>query len=264
MAPGTAENPIGQQGSRRPSPRPLLVLTLILFCALSLNGCASITLSVVQDGQRVDSTSIAGVDVVHKGARAPAKHNMGLEAGDEIRTDARSTVVITYAEGARVYVQPNTHVRLGSIFVFLGEVLVKAKGLFKVKTEYATAASEGTEYLVRVDPDRRARVVVAEDRVALSSNSGRWTKTSLGVGQAAWVVGPDVLELGRASAGEVEQIRTRIRDLDKLVPNTANLGTAALAAGIFAIGVGVLSSRSGDGDGDRPPPRQPHYDDRLR
>ena len=32
------------------------------------------------------------------------------------------------------------------------------------------------------------------------------------------------------SSGEVEQIRTRIRNLDALVPNTSNLGTAALAA----------------------------------
>jgi hypothetical protein len=228
-----------------------LFLVLFLLC-FAVSGCASITLGVVQGGQLVDSAAIAGVDVVRQGARAQPKHNMSLEPGDEIRTDAQSTVVLTFAEGARVYVQPNTHVRLGSIFVFIGEVLVKARGLFKVKTEYATAASEGTEYLVRVDPDAQVRVVVAEDRVALTSNTARWAKTWLGVGQSATIVGPDLLEVGRASSGEVEQIRTRIRNLDALVPNTSNLGTAALAAGLFAIGVGVMSSRSNDGhDSDR-------------
>ena len=234
-----------------------LFLVLFLLC-FAVSGCASITLGVVQGGQLVDSTAIAGVDVVRQGARAQPKHNMSLEPGDEIRTDAQSTVVLTFAEGARVYVQPNTHVRLGSIFVFIGEVLVKARGLFKVKTEYAKAASEGTEYLVRVDPDAQVRVVVAEDRVALTSNTAQWAKTWLAVGQSATIVGPDLLEVGRASSGEVEQIRTRIRNLDALVPNTSNLGTAALAAGLFAIGVGVMSSRSNDGhDSDRKAPMEP-------
>lgn len=244
-------------------------LFLLVFCVF-LSGCASITLGVVQDGQLVDGAAIVGVDVMRKGARSQPKNNMALEAGDEIRTNAQSTAVITYAEGARVYVQPNTHVRLGSIFVFIGEVLVKARGLFKVQTEYATAASEGTEYLVRVEqaaPEAHVRVVVAEDRVGLSSTAGRWSKTALGVGQAAWMVGPDVIELKQANVGEVEQIRARIRELDKLVPNTANLGTAALAAGIFAIGIGVMSSKSGDDpdrDRQRYPPRSPTHDDRIK
>jgi ferric-dicitrate binding protein FerR (iron transport regulator) len=260
MASSTQRNTTSGWQELRRSPaqgRNFLALLLLLFC-FAVSGCASITLGVVQGGQLVDGAAIAGVGVVRKGAPAQAKHNMSLEPGDEIRTDAQSTAVLTFAEGARVYVQPNTHVRLGSIFVFIGEVLVKARGLFKVKTEYATAASEGTEYLVRVDPEARVRVVVAEDRVALTSNSGRWPKRSLGVGQAAVVIGPDLLEVGQASIGEVEQIRMRIRNLDALVPNTANIGTAALAAGIFAIGVGVMSSRSSnDRDSDRPAPREP-------
>ena len=270
MASSTPRNttPSRQAGFRWLNHGPAF-LFLVVFCAF-LSGCASITLGVVQDGQLVDSAAIVGVDVMRKGARSQPKSNMALEAGDEIRTNAQSTAVITYAEGARVHVQPNTHVRLGSIFVFIGEVLVKARGMFKVQTEYATAASEGTEYLVRVEqrePDTHVRVVVAEDRVGLSSNTGRWGKTSLGVGQAAWVVGPDVVELKQADIGEVERIRARIRELDKLVPNTANLGTAALAAGIFAIGIGVMSSKSGDDhdrDRERTPPPSPTHDGRNK
>jgi len=157
--------------------RNLLPLLILLILCFTVSGCASITLGVVQEGQLVDGAAIAGVDVFRKGAPAQAAHRMSLEPGDEIRTDPRSTAVLTFAEGARVYVQPNSHVRLGSVFVFIGEVLVKARGLFKVQTEYATAASEGTEYLVRVDPEARVRVVVAEDRVALTSNSGRWPRS---------------------------------------------------------------------------------------
>ena len=123
----------------------LRLASTVLFC-LAVSGCAGITLNVVQNGQLVDSGTIAGVDVIRKGVRSQPKHNMSLEPGDEVQTSAQSTVVLSFADGARVYVQPNTHVRLGSIFVFIGEVLVKVKGYFAVQTEYATAGSEGTEY----------------------------------------------------------------------------------------------------------------------
>ncbi|WP_313952548.1 FecR family protein [Accumulibacter sp.] len=236
----------------------LRLASALLFC-LAVGGCAGITLNVVQNGQLVDSGTIAGVDVIRKGVRSQAKHNMPLEAGDEVQTNAQSTVVLSFADGARVYVQPNTHVRLGSIFVFIGEVLVKVKGYFAVQTEYATAGSEGTEYLVRVDPEQRVRVVVAEDRVGVTSNSGRWTRTSIGAGQAAWLAGPNLVEVGQVSYAEVEDIRKRIRELDALAPNRSNLGTAALIGGIFAIGVGAATMGSpGDDDvGRQPPARAP-------
>lgn len=234
-------------------------LAALLVLAPGLGGCASTTLNVVQNGQLIEGSAIAGVDVVHRGVRMQPQHRMALEVGDEIETDAQSTVVLGFADGARVYVQPATHVRLGSIFVFFGEVLVKVKGYFKVQTEYATAASEGTEYLVRVDPEQRVRVVAAEDSVGLTSNSGRWTRTSLAVGRAASIVGAGLLEVGPANAGEVEQIRRRISDLDKLVPTPSNFGTAALVGGIFAIGVGTASSRGSHDSYDdvRQPPSEP-------
>ena len=215
----------------------------LLVLGLVLAGCASTTLNVVQDGQLVKGKAIAGVDVIHRGVRAQPKNDMPLEPGDEVETDAQSTVVLSYADGARVYVEPGTRVRLGSIFVYFGEVLVKVKGYFKVQTEYATAASEGTEYLVRVEPEQRVTVIVADDRVGLTSNTGRWTRTSLAPGQVAWVAGPALIDVGRANPAEVERIRTRISDLDTLVPNYSNLGTAALVGGIFAIGVGAASSK---------------------
>ncbi|MBE2260315.1 MAG: FecR domain-containing protein [Candidatus Accumulibacter sp.] len=219
---------------------------LLLVLAVALGGCAATSLNVVQEGRLVKGGAIGGVDVIHQGVRSQAKDSMPLQPGDEIETNAQSTAVISFADGARVYVQPATHVRLGSIFVFFGEVLVKVKGYFKVQTEYATAGSEGTEYLVRVEPERRVRVVVAEDRVGLTSNIGRWTRTSLGVGQAASIAGADLVEVGRASPGEVEYIRNRIRELDRLVPKPSNFGTAALVGGLFAIGVGAAASDSRD------------------
>ena len=242
------------QGTTTPGWRALLPrLMLGLLLLTSLAASASTTLNVVQNGELVRYAAIPGVAVMRQGARLVAGNNMQLQAGDEIRTDAQSTAVLSFASGARVYVQPNAHVRLGSIFVVIGEILVKVKGYFQVQTEYATAASEGTEYLVRVERDAHVRVVVAEDLVGLTSNGRRWEKTPLEVGQAAWIVGPDFPETGPANPGEIEGIRKRISNLDSLMPGSPDLGSAAILMGIIGIGAGIISSRSHDDDNRQPP-----------
>ncbi len=208
---------------------------LVLSC-LALGGCASITLNAVVDGRLVAGGPIPGVEVTRQGVRSPAQDNMGMQPGDEIRTGPQTTAVLSFIDGARVFVQPGTHIRIGSIFVYFGEVLVKVKGYFQVETRYATAGSEGTQYLVRVDPGDRVRVVVAQGRVGLVSRSGRWNKAILGVGHR------------------------RIQELDALVPQPAELGPllgggAAVGAGI---GLGWLLKDKHQDDADRSstdPPR---------
>jgi hypothetical protein len=211
---------------------------LLLLC-LGLGGCASITLNAVQDGRLVQGGTIAGVELVRQGVRSPAQDNMDLQSGDEIRTGPQTIAVLSFMDGARVFVQPATHVRIGSIFVYLGEVLVKVKGYFQVETRYVTAGSEGTQYLVRVDPGDQLRVAVVEDRVALVSRSQRWNKTILGTGQVARVDGeaPPRFDAKPLSSEEVEDIRRQINDLDTLVPQPANAWP--LLGGAMAIGIGI-------------------------
>ena len=211
----------------------------LFFICLSLGGCAGITLNAVQDGRLVADGPIPGVEVIRQGARPQAKPDMALEVGDEVRTGPQTTVVLSFLDGARVFVQPSTHLRIGSIFVYLGEVLVKVKGFFQVETRYATAGSEGTQYLVRVDPGDQVRVVVAEDRVGLLSRSQRWSKIVLGPGQSARINGADPPRVDEALASpeEIEGIRQRIRDLDAVVPEYSSIGP--LLGGAIAIGAGI-------------------------
>jgi len=227
-------------------------LFVLLLACLNLTACASLTLDIVRDDQLVASDEAPGVDLARQGMLLRATPGMALQAGDELRTDARSTAVVSFFSGARAYVQPNSQVRLGSLLVYLGEVLVKARGYFRVDTKYATAASEGTEYLVRVDPGDRLQVIVAEDRVSLSSPSQAWPTKSLGVGQTAHLNGPDLLEVGRAAPGEVEAIRNRMRSLDQVVPSHAGIGTALLVgAAITAGAVAIGSQEHNERDSDR-------------
>jgi len=189
-----------------------------------------------------------------------------LQSGDEIWTGPQTIAVLSFMDGARVFVQPATHLRIGSIFVYLGEVLVKVKGYFQVETRYVTAGSEGTQYLVRVDPDDQLRVAVVEDRVGLVSRSQRWNKTILGPGQSARIDGeaPPRVDAKPMSSEEVEDIRRRINDLDALVPQPANAWPLLGGAAAIGIGIGIgqlLKDRPSDkpetGSGyRRPPPAQ--------
>jgi hypothetical protein len=243
-----------------PALRQWLSLGPLLLIFFTAGACASPTLNVVQDGALVRALAIPGVSVIRQGTRLQASSNMSLQARDQIQTDAASTAVLGYDGGARVYVQPNAHVDVESgkesIFVFLGAVLTKVKGAFEVKTKYATGGAKGTEYLVRVDPGAHVRIVVGEGQIGLSSNSGRWQTILLTVGQASWIVGAGLPEIGQASPEELEGLRSRIKNLDSLMPDSSGLGTAAIMTGIFAIGVGILNSSRprGDDDIDRQPP----------
>lgn len=229
---------------------------LIFF--LGLSGCASITLNAVQQGQLVVGGPIADVEIIRKGARTQPEPNMALQPDDEIRTGPYTTAVLSFIDGARVFVQPATHVRIGTIFVSIGEVLVKVKGYFQVHTRYATAGSEGTEYLVRVDPGDQVRVVVAEGSVSLVSRLQRWKKVVLGAGDDARIVGAAPPRVGEeaVSPDEIRDIRERIRALDAIVPQPTSVGPLLGAA--IAIGAAVAIGRQhGRKDDDARPANDP-------
>lgn len=231
---------------------------VVLLC-LGLSACASITLNTVQDGRLIATGPVAGVEVTRQGVRQQTQPNMALQPGDEIWTGPQSTVVLSFVDGARVFVLPASHVRVGSILVYIGEVLVKVKGLFEVQTAYATAGSEGTEYQVRVEPGDRVRVVVADDRVGLASRFQYWRKAILSTGQSAWILGAEAPRIGvdPVSPAEIDRIRQRIRELDALVPQPADLRPVAAAGVVF--GLGWLLNKEMHKDShrdsvDRPPP----------
>ena len=164
--------------------------------------------------------------------------------------------------------RPATQLGFGTIFVCRGESLVKVEGYCRVETRYVAAGSEGTQYLVRVDPGDQLRVAVVEDRVGLVSRSQRWNKTILGPGQSARIDGeaPPRVDAKPMSSEEVEDIRRRINDLDALVPQPANAWP--LLGGAMAIGIGIGIGQilkdhhndkpeSGSGYRRPPPPQDP-------
>jgi hypothetical protein len=107
-------------------------------------------------------------------------------AARSIATDAQSFALIRYDDGTTIYLRPNTVVRPGSLFVEIGEIFVKAKGFFEVKTAFVTAGTQGTEYLTRVSPREGATVVVLDGSVKCESQKLSWPDFVLERGQKAF------------------------------------------------------------------------------
>ena len=96
--------------------------------------------------------------------------NVTLQGGDEIETDAHTRVLMRFTTApVQVALGPDSQARIGSLFLNRGQALIrKLKGYFGVETEFGTAASESTEYLVSVSPARTLSVIVLEGTVKLT------------------------------------------------------------------------------------------------
>jgi FecR protein len=191
-----------------------------------LAGCATepvtaITLSGVVRAQRnVVTGTVPGdaMQLVRNGAAYHVTPDMVLQPGDALSTGPDTAAVVSYPGGARAYVYPNSKVRIGSIIDDIGQVFVKVKGIFKVKTSFVTAGSEGTQYWVNVKADDQVKVVVVEDVVSLSSNAGAWPAHGLRAGQQAVCRGTEPAVLGPADLADIQRETDWVKNMDRLVP----------------------------------------------
>jgi len=116
---------------------------------------------------------------VSRGGRSVAyAHGMPLWLGDEVETDTANFALIEFTNGDGVYMKPDTRVRLGSIFVFFGEIfnrIVSGSG-FRAQSDVVEAGVEETEFLVHVDKATHATTVtVSRGVVRCTARAGTWT-----------------------------------------------------------------------------------------
>jgi tetratricopeptide (TPR) repeat protein len=128
--------------------------------------------------------------VEHKAKSAsgftPARVNLDVCLGDSIRTGERSRVTIVFVDDTRLVIDQNTEwvVRPPStpgrtlIDLVRGAILFFARQprSLDVKTPFANAAVEGTEFLVRVEADRTF-ISVFEGHVSATNEQGSLTLT---------------------------------------------------------------------------------------
>jgi hypothetical protein len=132
----------------------------------------------LDDYAPVADDELSLVQVQRGGANVPLQRGMALALGDEVLTGDSTVAILNYPPNIEIYVMPSTQIRVGSIFVKLGEIWVSIKGQlkekFKVETEFVTAGVEGTEFLFRADRDGGVDVDVMKGSVLCTSKLGRW------------------------------------------------------------------------------------------
>jgi hypothetical protein len=182
-------------------------------------GCAFATLNnVVQQERPATPEEIQRVQIVRQGQRLSTQAPMNLQQGDELTTDAETTVVINFATGTEVILWPNTRVSLSSIRAFLGEIYVKARGLFRVETTYAVAGTEGTEFLTTVGHNNDVSVIVVEGVVRIESTRQLWSPLLLQKAEQATLVGSQAPQRQAVPQDKLDEIRRRVARLSRLTP----------------------------------------------
>jgi len=213
------------------------------------------------DGLVVDGIRRAGerepglAVVVRSGVREEAYAGMTLQPGDRIDTGPRADAVIRYASGTELVLRPNSGGRIGSLSEFVGEVLVKVKGLFSVDTTFVKAGARGTAYLVRTHAGGATSVVVIEGIVDVGSTTGAWPTVPLSAGSMA-LAHPRAPQPMPANVDDLTRTRDWVDRVERLVPPPGGVSRSALIAIGFAaaIAAAILLNRNKSSDRGDPPP----------
>jgi hypothetical protein len=226
-------------------------LAALFAAALSVPGCVTqqltvITLSGVVRGESRLSESVPpeAMQLRRNGGVYEVVPEMPLQPGDELRTGPDTSAVVSYPGGARAYIYPGTQVRIGSIVDDIGKVFVKVKGVFKVRTNFVTAGSEGTQYWVNVGAGNEVKVVVVEDVVSLESATGAWPTQRLRAGQQAAYRGASTGVVSAADPAEIRRETDWVRSMDQRVPVKTTVSKWTLVLIPIAIGA-IMHDRSG-------------------
>ena len=241
----------------------------LVAVSLALSGCAAppsspgssspgpgayATLAaVVVDTQRLARGDewASQVRVWRGNAPLAVQPRMALQPGDLVQTGPGAHAVL-YFQNAEVLMRPSSQGRIGSLTDMIGEVFVKIRGAFSVETRFVRAGARGTAYLVRGLNDGAAEVTVFDGTVTLSSRVGAWAPYELPTGATAYCPPrAGAVQARQATPGELEQTRSWVEKIEKLVAPRTNYGKVAAVAGI-AVLLGIILSNQGRGGGDRP------------
>jgi len=157
------------------------------------------------------------IRVIRAGVRLDVTPNMTLETGDTVRIGPDVAAAIRFPNGSQLYVRSNSHIRIGSVFAFVGELFVRVKGAFQVDTEFVTAGAEGTEWVMRVSPNGDTRCIVLDGYARMASNTQRWRPISVGVNNQMVTYGAEHQQVTSASPEDIRQIKRWVRQIDRII-----------------------------------------------
>jgi hypothetical protein len=197
-----------------------LQLTVIAL-SLAATGCATSGLGtlegVIKDGHRASRREAQLVRIERAGGTAKTKRGMALMKADRIVTPQNVSVVIKFAGGSKVLVEPGSDLEIlnPTVFVRQGVVIVlklwKVRETLKVQTKYTIAAPEGTLFRTEVRGEEVTYKVV-EGQLRVDSLQDTEPQVVFRDLQQGRVVGPElpdsVLPLDRSEAKKIRETLT--------------------------------------------------------
>ena len=154
--------------------------------------------------------------IIRRGVFLNVTLPMALKTGDRIKTGPSLAAAIRFPNGSQLYLRSNSHIKIGSVFAFFGELFVRVKGAFQVDTEFVTAGAEGTEWVMRVAPNGDTRCTVLEGRVRVASRENFWGPMSMIVNRQNVTRGSRYTEMISAPQGELNEMKRWIGQIDQL------------------------------------------------
>jgi hypothetical protein len=205
---------IGQMGCVVPTVRQSYQTVPILYGILTENRSAS----GVPEYRLATSEEWRQVRVLRSDSRLNTIPRMPLNIGDEVWTGPNSAGAIRFPNGSQLYLRSNSHIKIGSVFTFFGELFVRVRGAFQVDTEYVTAGAEGTEWVMLVSPNGDTRSTVLEGRVRIASRENFWRPMWITATNQNQIVtrSSRYTEMMLASREEVSEMKHWIGEIDRL------------------------------------------------
>lgn len=205
---------IGQIGCVAPTVGQGYQTVPILYGILIENRPAS----VIPEFQLATPQEWRQVTVLRGDSRLNTMPMMPLNIGDEVWTGPNSAVAIRFPNGSQMYLRSNSHIKIGSVFTFFGELFVRVKGAFQVDTEFVTAGAEGTEWVMLVSPNGDTRSTVLEGRVRIASRENFWRPMLITATNQNQIVtrSSRYTEMMLASQEEVNEMKHWIGEIDRL------------------------------------------------
>lgn len=194
-----------------------LRLTVIAL-SLAATGCATSGLGtlegVIKDGHRASRREAQLVRIERGGGTAKTKRGMTLMKADRIVTPKDVSVVIKFAGGSKVLVEPESDLEIlnPTVFVRQGVVIIlklrKVREGLKAQTKYTLAAPEGTLFKVEVRGEKVTYKVV-EGQLRVDSLQNAEPQVVFRAFEQGTVVGPElpgnVLPLDRSEAKKIRE-----------------------------------------------------------
>ena len=158
--------------------------TIVIFIiGIALQACTPVKLThVLVDNRQAEPSEYHLVKIIKGSKSIATKPGMNLSKDSEVETDGRTWAIIEFAPGTRVFLKPNTRVRIASLTVIYGEIVAvidKLRGIFKVKTEDVEAGPESTVFTVSKKPNGPSKVSVIRGAVQLTSPAQAWPAVTI-------------------------------------------------------------------------------------